>query len=251
MRRRRAAGHRATSPRRLPPVPADAGANARGVRERGWKHGRRVPDAQPDPSRARVHPEVRARDRRRIAAAPARRRDQGRRRPRGRPDALLSTCCSRTTTRRIAPWCRVFPAAMRYAGPREAIWHAIAARTTAARTSSSVATTPAWAPTTARTTRSASSTSSTPGELGDQTLSFEHSFWCNVVKAWRRRRRARTTRRRRLPVGHEGARHAARAASVPPQEFSRPEVADMLIDAMGGTAGWRSVPPPTTPSRVS
>ena len=46
----------------------------------------------------------------------------------------------------------VFPAAMRYAGPKERSGTRSAARTTGARTSSWVATTPAWATTTARTT---------------------------------------------------------------------------------------------------
>ena len=71
------------------PVPLDARGDARGVRRAGLEDRRRVPDAQPDPPRARVHPEVRARDRRRAAGASARRRDEGRRRAGGRAHAVL------------------------------------------------------------------------------------------------------------------------------------------------------------------
>ena len=51
--------------------------------------GRGVPDPQPDPPRARVHPEVRAGDRGRAAGAPAGGRHEGRRHARRRAHAVL------------------------------------------------------------------------------------------------------------------------------------------------------------------
>ena len=116
--------------------------DAGGVRRAGLEDHRRVPDAQPDPPRARVHPEVRARDRRRAARAPARRRHEGRRRPRGRAHALLRGAVRgllpegpRDGERVPRPRCAT-PARARPSGTRSA------ARTTAAPTSSSAATTP-------------------------------------------------------------------------------------------------------------
>ena len=62
--------------------------------ERGWKTVVGLPDAQPDPPRARVHPEVRAGDRRRPAAPPA-----GRRRPRA---TTSRPTCAWSATRRCS-----------------------------------------------------------------------------------------------------------------------------------------------------
>ena len=94
LRRRDARGDRAAGPRRLPELPPHAGADARRVRRARLEDRRRVPDPQPDPPGARVHPEVRAGDRRRPAGAPAGGRDEGRRRPGGRPDAAATRPCS-------------------------------------------------------------------------------------------------------------------------------------------------------------
>ena len=81
--------HLAAVARRLPGLPADAGRDARRVREARVEDRGGVPDPQPDPPRARVHPEVRARDRRRPARAPADGRHEVRRRAARRADAVL------------------------------------------------------------------------------------------------------------------------------------------------------------------
>ena len=102
LHRGNARGDRAAGPRRLHELPPDAERDARGVPRARLEDRRRVPDPQPDPPRARVHPEVRAGDRRRAARAPAGGRDEGRRRAR-RPCACSATRrCSRATTRAIA-----------------------------------------------------------------------------------------------------------------------------------------------------
>ena len=141
-------------------VPADAGADARRVRPPRLADRRRVPDPQPDPPGARVHPEVRARDRRRPARPPARRRDEGRRRPAGRADAVLRGAVRGLLPEgprdgeRLPGGDALRGSARGRSGTRSA------ARTTAAPTSSWAATTPASGRTTAPTTPRRSSRSS-------------------------------------------------------------------------------------------
>src|SRR5919108_724586 len=75
--------HRLRAPRaRVPGARARSGRDPRAVRRARLAARRRLPDAKPDPSRARVPDEGRARDRRRAPDPSAGRRDQVRRRPR-------------------------------------------------------------------------------------------------------------------------------------------------------------------------
>jgi len=89
--------------RRLRPVPPHAGADARGVRAARLADGRRVPDAQPDPSRARISDEGRARNRRRPAPPPARRRERKRTTSPPTSGCAATRRSSRTTTPPPAP----------------------------------------------------------------------------------------------------------------------------------------------------
>ena len=106
-------------PRPLPP-PLLHPARAQGDFPREGLAARgRLPDPQPDPSRPRTHPEERARNRGWPApATPSSARPSRRRHPGRRQDALLRDDPAAATTRGTGPCWRVFPAAMRYAGPQ-------------------------------------------------------------------------------------------------------------------------------------
>jgi sulfate adenylyltransferase len=73
-----------------------------------------------------------------------------------------------------------------------------------------------------------------PGEIGIQTLNFENSFFCRTCGSMGTAKTCPHPTENHVSLSGTRVREMLAAGEIPPVEFSRPEVAKILIEAARG-----------------
>jgi sulfate adenylyltransferase/3'-phosphoadenosine 5'-phosphosulfate synthase len=124
----------------------------------------------------------------------------------------------------------LYPAAMRYAGPREAIFHALVRKNygcshfIVGRDHAGVGS--YYGVYDAQQAFDDFS----PSELGVEPLKFDDAFWSTVTRGMATDKTAPGDASTRISLSGTQVRALLRASKLPPPEFSRPEVAEILLE---------------------
>ena len=70
------------------------------------------------------------------------------------------------------------------------------------------------------------------GEIGITRLNFEHSFWCKKMGGMATAKTSNSAKEDRVFLSGTQVRQMLSEGTMPPEEFTRPEVAKILIDSM-------------------
>lgn len=136
------------------------------------------------------------------------------------------------------------PAAMRYAGPREAIFHALVRKNygcshfIVGRDHAGVG--HFYGPYAAQ--RAFDDFS--PGEIGIEALKFDAAFWSTITHGMATDKTAPGDASTRISLSGTQVRELLQDGKLPPPEFSRPEVAQLLLQATRQAARTSAAPRP-------